>query len=201
VTIDLDKQALRQRVLAARDELTAEERRSKSEAVCRRLIALPELADAAAVLAFASFRSEVDTRPLIDSCLGRGLTVALPRVTRRHEMEAFAVVDPDGDLETGYCSIPEPRDGLEPIAPALLDVVVVPGAAFDAQGERVGYGGGFYDTYLRRLRPGVPRVAAAFDLQVVATVPRVAHDLTVDLVVTETRVLRAAGAPSRPPSP
>lgn len=201
MTIDLDKRVLRERVLARRDELTADERRTKSDAICRRLVALPEVAGAATVLAFASFRSEVDTRPLIGWCLRHDVTVALPRVAGRHEMEAFVVADPAIDLVEGAWSIPEPRAGLARLAPETIDVVVVPGVAFDPHGGRIGYGGGFYDTYLRRVPVAAARIAVAFDLQVVEAVPRAAHDLAVGLVVTETRVLRAADAPSRPPSP
>ena len=200
MTIDAEKQALRERVLAVRDELTADERRTKSDAICRRLVALPEVSGAATVLAFASFRSEVDTRPFVEWCLGHDVTVALPRVTGRHEMEAFAIADPDADLVAGYREIPEPRAGLESVGPAALDAVIVPGVVFDLRGGRVGYGGGYYDTYLPRLRRAAPRIAVAFDLQVVDSVPRDIHDLTVDQVITETRALRAADAPSRPPS-
>jgi 5-formyltetrahydrofolate cyclo-ligase len=201
MAIDLDKQALRKRVLAARDALSADQRRAKSEAVCRRLVALPELAGAATLLAFASFRSEVDTRPLIEWCLAHGVVVGLPRVVGRHQMESFAITDPGHDVVEGYCSIPEPRDGLARLSPRQVDVVVVPGAAFDPQGGRIGYGGGFYDTYLRRVPERAARIAVAFDLQIVDAVPRAAHDLAVAAVVTESRVLRAAAAPSRPPSP
>jgi 5-formyltetrahydrofolate cyclo-ligase len=190
------KQALRAQVLAARDKLAPEQRRSKSAAICRRLIALPELAGSGAVLCFASFRSEADTAAIIAWCLERRRVVALPLVTGRHEMEAFRVTDPSVDLVEGFRGIPEPRAGLDAVAPQDIATAIVPGAAFDPDGGRIGYGGGFYDTYLPRLAPDVPRIAPAFDLQIVDQVPRDAHDLAVDVVVTETRVLRPR-APDR----
>jgi 5-formyltetrahydrofolate cyclo-ligase len=156
------------------------------------------IATATTVLCFASFRSEVDTAPLVGWCLERGRAVALPRIMGPRHLEAFAVTDPRRDLVPGRWGIPEPRQGLPLVDPAAIDVVVVPGAAFDARGGRVGYGGGFYDGFLARMRPGTRRIGICFDLQVVESVPREAHDLCVDLVVTETRTIetgcRSAGA-------
>ena len=185
---------MRAQLLAARDQLAPEQRRSKSAAICRRVVALPELAGSGAVLCFASFRSEVDTSAIIAWCLESRRMVALPLVTGPHQMEAFLVTDPRVDLVAGFQSIPEPRAGRDTVAPQAIATAIVPGAAFDLDGGRIGYGGGFYDTYLRRLAPDVPRIAPAFDLQIVQQVPRDAHDLAVDVVVTETRVLR-------PPAP
>jgi 5-formyltetrahydrofolate cyclo-ligase len=187
---------LRDRLLAARDQLAPEQRRAKSAAICRRVVALPELAGSGAVLCFASFRSEADTAAIIAWCLEHGHVVALPLVTGRHEMEAFRVTDPSVDLVEGFQGIPEPRAGLDAVAPQDIATAIVPGAAFDPDGGRMGYGGGFYDTYLPRLGRHIPRIAPAFDLQIVDQVPRDAHDLAVDVVVTETRVLRPP-APSR----
>ena len=186
-----DKCALRARVLAARDRLPAAVRRAKSAAVGRRTVALPELARASVILCFASFRSEVDTAPIVSWCLARETKVALPRVTGAGTMEAFRVSDPAADLVSGFRGIAEPRDGLPPVDPATIEAAIVPGAAFDAAGGRIGYGGGFYDSFLLRLPETTPRIALAFDVQVVAAVPRDGHDLSVDAIVTESRVLRA----------
>ena len=90
----------------------------------------------------------------------------------------------------GCWGIPEPREGLEPVPPSRIDAVVVPGAAFDLDGQRCGYGGGFYDTYLPQTRPSVPRVALAFEAQIVDDIPCEPHDLPVTAIVTETRVIR-----------
>ena len=73
-----------------------------------------------------------------------------------------------------------------------IDVVVVPGALFDCDGGRCGYGGGFYDTYLPTTRPDTPRIGLAFELQLVGDVPCHPHDLPVHVLVTEERVIRQA---------
>jgi 5-formyltetrahydrofolate cyclo-ligase len=144
-------------------------------------------------MCFASFGSEVDTAPLIRWCLDQGKRVALPRVMGKRHMEAFWVTDPVADVECGAYGICEPRYGLPSVEPQTIDVVFVPGSAFDRSGSRMGYGGGFYDSYLPKLRPGTPRIAVAFDLQVVDDVPREGHDLRIDAVVTERGVLRCVG--------
>jgi len=184
------KRAARERALATRDALAPAERARLSALVCARAAALPELRSARSILLFASFRSEVDTRPLMDALLARGAAVALPRVVGPRLLEARHVTDPDTDLEPGVWGIPEPREGLPAVPPRRIDAVVVPGAAFSVAGARCGYGGGFYDTYLPKLRSGTPRIAVAFEVQVVAELPSEPHDLRVDVIATEARVIR-----------
>lgn len=191
------KRALRERVLAHRDRLTAATRRARSARVFDHLVALPELDAAHSVMCFASFGSEVDTAPLISWCLEQGKRVALPRIVGKRHMEAFWVTDPVAEVECGSYGICEPRPGLPQAEPEAIDVVFVPGSAFDRSGSRVGYGGGFYDTFLLRLRPGTPRIAVAFDLQVVDAVPQEGHDLRIDTVVTERGVVRCVSAEER----
>ena len=99
------------------------------------------------------------------------------------------------DTAPGYRGIPEPAAELPRVAIEDVDWVLVPGVAFDIHGRRLGYGGGYYDRLLALLRPGVLRVAGAFDLQVVAQVPAAPHDLIVDVIVTESRMLTIARPP------
>jgi 5-formyltetrahydrofolate cyclo-ligase len=186
------KRAVRERIVARRDRLSGATRRAHSARVLDHLVTLPELRTAAAVMCFASFGSEVDTAPLVRWCLDQGKRVALPRIVGRRHMEAFWVTDPAADLEGGSFGIPEPRAGLPQALPEAIDLIVVPGSAFDRSGDRIGYGGGFYDTFLPRLRPQTPRVAVAFELQLVDDVPAESHDLGVDVLVTERGVLRFA---------
>lgn len=184
------KARIRGLTLEARAALLAEEHARLSAAICARAGALPEFARATTVMLFASFGSEVDTSPLIAQALRDGKRLCLPRVLKPRLMAAYLVSDPSADLAPGTWGIPEPRDGLPEIPPDAIDAVIVPGAAFDAAGRRCGYGGGFYDTYLPGTRRGTPRIALAFDLQIVGDLPCAAHDLRVDIIVTETRVTR-----------
>jgi len=109
-------------------------------------------------------------------------------------MAAFRIADPLTDPTPGTWGIPEPHEGLPEVAPRMIDAVVVPGSVFDVEGRRYGYGGGFYDTFLPRTKPGTPRVALAFEVQVVEHLVTEDHDLRVDVVVTESRTIRSPGS-------
>ena len=187
---ELDKQAARGCALDARNALSPAERERLAGLVCARTLELPELAAAGTVMLFATFRTELDTAPIAEWVLRTGRTLCLPRVLGPRRMAAFRVTDLAADLAPGKWDIPEPRAGLPEVPPEELDLVFVPGSAFDEDGRRCGYGGGFYDNYLPRTRPGTPGVALAFEAQIVAGICCEPHDLPVTAVVTERRVIR-----------
>jgi 5-formyltetrahydrofolate cyclo-ligase len=192
------KRDLRRSVLAARDALSEAERVARSTAIHRRFLALPEVRGGGVVMAFWSFGSEVATPPLLDALHARGVRVCLPRI---EDGDLVAVAYEPGDplRETSF-GAREPGAGTI-LAPEMLDRVVTPGVAFDRFGHRIGYGGGFYDRFLRRTRRGMPRIAIAFDLQVLPQeVPVGSFDLGVDVIVTETETIRCAPGGSRPPT-
>ena len=186
----LPKAEARRRGLDARDALPVAARERLAGAVRARALELPELAAAGTVMLFASFRSELDTAPIAEWVLRAGKTLCLPRILRPRHMAAFRVTDQAADLVPGTWGIPEPREGLPEVPPQVIDLVFVPGSAFDEQGGRCGYGGGFYDTYLPLTRQGTPRVALAFEAQLVPRLACEAHDLPMTAIVTERRVIR-----------
>jgi len=188
------KETLRQRVLAERDRLSPKERATYSAAILERFLALPEVTAATTVMTFVTFRSEVDTLALIDRLLAAGKTVAVPKVLAPREMACFRLRDRQRELVAGAWDIPEPCADLECVDPQTIDLVVVPGSVFATDGSRMGYGGGFYDTYLCGVRPQTPLVGLAFELQIVPELPCEAHDLPVDAIVTEDRVIRPTSA-------
>lgn len=181
------KRALRASILEARDALPHPDRAARSRRIAERLAALPELAGVGILLAYWPFGSEVDPRPFLAGLVG--VRLALPRVTGSM---IVPVAFRSGDaLRTSPFGPSEPVLG-EPLDPATIGFVLVPGVAFDRAGGRVGYGGGYYDRFLPALAPGTPRVGAAFSLQVVEDVPVGPSDLGVDAVVTEDEVIRPA---------
>ena len=192
------KKALREIMILRRDSLSAEERTLMSGAIAARLTGMPELENVKTVMAYASFRSEVDTGLLISWCRQQGKRVALPKVAGAGTMEAFLVADPRVDLRPGVWGIPEPRSGLERVDPSEIDVVIVPGVSFDLCGGRLGYGGGFYDAYLPGVRADTLLVGIAFRAQVVGCVPIGRHDVGMDVLVTETDLTPCLGRASPP---
>lgn len=183
------KRAHRERARAARRELSAEARAAASRAIASRALELPEVSRARSVLAYAALPEEADPSPLIAELLRRGARIALPRVCgpatlALHWMPAGAAVVP------GPFGIAEPRAESETASVEELDLVLVPGVAFDESCSRLGFGGGYYDTLLAELPAGVPTVGLALDEQLCGPVPTEDHDAPMDFVVTPSAVFR-----------
>jgi len=186
------KQALREAVVAAREALAPAWRARASAAIAARIADMDSFSRARVVLLTLPYRSEWDASLLVDRALAAGKVVAAPRVDPSARMlRAYRIADVARDVEPGYRGIPEPRAACPEIALDRIDWVLVPGIAFDATGRRLGYGGGYYDRLLPFLPIATPRVAGAFEAQVVDSVPTALHDVTVDSIVTEQRTLHA----------
>jgi 5-formyltetrahydrofolate cyclo-ligase len=181
------KKALRARIRAERDALPAAQRARDSRKIADLLFGLPDLRDARTVMVFSSFGSEVDTGPIIERLAAEGRRIALPRVEGR-EMVA-AAHSPGEPLARASFGAMEPA-GSPAVGPADIDVIVTPGLAFDRRGHRVGYGSGFYDRFLGKTRRDALRVGVCFTLQLVDEVPSGAKDRPLDVIVTETEVIR-----------
>lgn len=162
------KTDLRQRILAIRDALDPAKRREKSRAIMAKLFSLDTFQYAEAIMLYVSFGSEVETQKGIQKVIKMGKRVFIP--------------DAVGVLEVG-------RGGIKRGNPGEIDLVIVPGIAFDFLGNRLGYGTGWYDKFLRRLKPGADLIGVAFEEQLVDTIPNEHHDIRVHQIVTEARVI------------
>lgn len=184
------RNSLRRKILAQRDSLSQVERQQKSQAIHELLWTLPTFCNAATLLAYVNFRSEVETLPLITAWLARGRELCVPLTDPgSHRLIPYLLTDPVCQLRPGYCGIPEPDPArCQAIDPARIDAVLVPGSVFDRQGGRLGYGGGYYDRFLADEAPQAVRIGIAFELQVVAAVPLLPHDQPLQFLVTETGV-------------
>lgn len=183
----LTKIELRRTVLARRDALPAASRTEWSRAMLGAITALGAFARARTVLAYCSFGSEPVTGPFLETVRGLGKALVLPRVDReRRALALYRVRDPAAELAPGPRGIREPDPArCLPARVGDVDFVLVPGVAFDRQGGRLGYGGGYYDRLLAGCAPGTALVAAAFESQLVEAVPMEADDRPVGRVVTE----------------
>jgi 5-formyltetrahydrofolate cyclo-ligase len=182
------KRSLRKQAAEARDNLPLDVRRVKSREIEQRLLSLPEFQAADVIMFFASFRSEVETEPMIRHALATGKRVVLPRVKGR-QLALFEIKDFDKDVSPGTWGIPEPVES-HPVPLTEIDLIITPGAAFDESGNRLGYGAGFYDRMLLSF-PGMT-VALAFEAQIMPRVPADPHDVPVKKIVTEKRVIEAS---------
>lgn len=181
------KALMRAQFKAVREGLSAKERLVLDEAIARNVAALPEFAAADAVFTYLSFGAEVDTRGLIQRAWGAGKTVCLPRVVpSTREMRWYAAGSLDGLARSPFGVEEPPDDPSREVHPAdfVRPVALVPGLAFDREGFRLGYGGGFYDAFLPDF-PGIS-IGLCRACQLVGRLAvRDTHDAPVSLVVTE----------------
>jgi 5-formyltetrahydrofolate cyclo-ligase len=182
-----EKEELRKQVLARRDALSATQRASLSTSITARVLALSSYRNARRVMAYWSIGSEFETAGFVADLRANGKTLVLPRAPRGGRMlELYAVRDPEHDLAPGVWGIREPRAELcRSMLPQEIDFVLVPGVAFTARCERLGYGKGFYDRLIAAFPERPPLVAPAFALQIVPAMPVSPTDQSVDMVVTE----------------
>jgi 5-formyltetrahydrofolate cyclo-ligase len=151
-----------------------------------RILATRRFEEAQTIMAYCSFGSEIDTRPFLRAVIDRGKTLVLPKINRvAGILDLYQVVNLETDLITGLWNIREPNPATcAPAAPSDIDLILVPGVAFDRQGGRIGHGKGYYDRLLVQC-PRAYKIAAAFEVQVFDKVPMEPHDILIDALVTE----------------
>lgn len=182
------KRALRQEVLARLKNLTAARRVEAGAQARALLIQQPVWKAAQSVLFFAPMPEELDVWPLLAEALGADKTAALPRfVPQTKSYIACPILDPHLDVSPGYYGIREPVERCARAPLNRLDLILVPGVAFDLHGRRLGRGKGFYDQLLAAVRG--TRCGVAFDEQIVPQLPVEPHDVALDCIVTPTRWL------------
>ena len=180
------KAELRATALAKRDALGDDQRAAAAEALAR--LGLPfAVAPGMVVSGYAPIRSEIDPGPLMRKLADQGVRLALPAVTARGKSLAFRAWSPDDRLMLGPLGILEPSPAAAEIVP---DVMLVPLAAFDAAGHRIGYGAGHYDFTLAHLRKtkAIVALGIGFAVQQIKAVPVQPHDVALDYVLTEKKV-------------
>jgi 5-formyltetrahydrofolate cyclo-ligase len=186
------KDSVRKKMLRKRDSIPPEIRRAKNSLIQERLSDLNEFKNAQVKFIFASFRNEVETIDMIKKTFLDGRQIVLPKVDRkRHMLLLFRVKSLD-ELSPGCMGISEPAVNTEERQVEIndVDVVIIPGLAFDISGNRIGYGAGYYDILLAGLKKDIPIIAPAFEEQVEDSLPSEAHDVKVHIVVTDRRVIR-----------
>ncbi len=191
------KKEIRARLLNKRDSIPLDQKLQKEDAIAKGLFALDYFQKADGILMYASFRSEVATTGLIDEIIRSGKRLILPMVdSRRKALNLYEVRD-SAELVLGYMGIPEPGITEDrAVTLSEVDLIVIPGAGFDIKGNRIGYGGGYYDRLLSNGSGGLARadnqvmtVALAFEEQV-ADIPAEPHDVRVDIIITERRLIK-----------
>lgn len=190
--IQARKQALRQRIIAAREKLGSAENLRLSRAICKGICALPGYQQATFVLGYLNFGAELTAELWVAQALADGKQVLLPRVNRASgNLDIYKVRDLHHDVAPGTWGIREPvvERCAKQEALGTLDFILLPGVAFTRTGDRLGYGGGYYDKLLACLPHRPTLVAGAFALQVMDEIPSEPNDQRVEWLVTENETI------------
>lgn len=182
------KKEIREQYRRIREALPPEMRKSADEMIAKRLFDCAFYQNARFIYCYASLKDEAGTNMIIEEALRNGKRVALPRVRGKRRME-FCFIKSPADLKPGFMGIKEPGPWC-PKAPAPFkdSVVVMPGIAFDRNGTRAGYGGGYYDTYLEGHVECI-KAALAYSVQIAPEIPAAPADIKVDMIVTEKELI------------
>ncbi|MEO1995378.1 MAG: 5-formyltetrahydrofolate cyclo-ligase [Planctomycetaceae bacterium] len=183
-----DKSSLRQCARQRRAALSDADRERCSRMITDRLRELPAFEQARSVLMYVGVRSEVRTMHLLSDLLHTDKKIIVP-YCRERMLGLFRLGALD-ELEPGRFGIPEPLESLRSLPhrtcnPESLDLLVVPGLAFDLLGHRLGYGAGYFDRLLQQVRPQATVVGLAFACQIFPSVPVDSHDVPVDCLLTD----------------
>ncbi len=175
----MDKKALRASIRDQKRAMSEQQINSLSAVLAEKFFETQQYKNATTIYGYLPYNQEVRTVPILERALQDGKTVAVPKVI--DDRMIFVVMNDLSKVEKGYAGIPEPIDN-GPEANDSGALVLMPGLAFDPQGHRVGYGGGFYDRFLEK-EPNHPTVALCYSFQVFPELQTQEHDIPVDLVL------------------
>jgi len=184
----MEKKALRQWILRRLREQPAKTRLAKSRIIGRKVCRLPSYRRAKTILCYVAIGGEVETRPLLSQAIADGKRVAVPAtVGRSRRIIAVEIRDPERDLKkAGSFGVPQPARPLRrQLDLRKLDLILVPGVAFDRKRGRLGRGGGHFDRFLGKLPADVPSIGLAFRFQIIKRLPWEPHDRAVSRVITD----------------
>lgn len=185
------KKEFRKKVISDRKNQSPEFISKNSSIITQKLLSLDCIKNAQSIMLYLDFNNEVQTDELINKLVCLKKVVSSP-ITLKDERKLIPsqITDLKDGIKIGAYGIREPKEECSPKIDVLdLDVVIVPAVAYDENCYRLGYGGGFYDRFLNRLRDDTITIGIAFDLQIFDSVPKEDHDAQLDYIITETQIL------------
>lgn len=182
------KDILRQKAKAELKAMTRETLDQMAEAIHTRLFEIEAWRKAVTVAVTVSTNGEIETRAIIERAWAEGKTVCVPKCRPKSKALDFRTLRRFDQLETVYFGLLEPIESMtEIVRPERLDLIVVPGLLFDTRGYRLGFGGGYYDRFLKKC--SALKIAQATEEQLVDRIPEEPHDVPVDMIVTPKRTI------------
>ncbi len=185
-----NKKKLRKRIKNLLNECPVSLLEQKSKLIQSNLFSLPEYKNSSFVMFYISTEREVSTPDAIKTALAANKKVAVPLILKSQNIMVPCEINNLKDLEPGPFGILQPvKEKIKSIPIKLINLIIVPGIAFDKSGNRVGRGKGFYDRFLKSVPANIPKIAFAFSCQIVEEVPITRNDIAVDKIITEDEVI------------
>jgi len=187
-----EKEELREKYLNERSRISQNKISSWSKKINKKFLSLPQLEKAKKIMAYASMRKEIETYDLMEELLDQGYLLYLPYTIKEiNDLGTAEINNLDSDLKEGNYGVQEPAAELrDQDVPEDLDLIIVPGACFTEKGYRIGYGGGYYDSFLNKHGAGALKVGFCYDQFVVDSIPVEEHDVPVDIIITEKEIIQ-----------
>ncbi len=185
------KEEIRKKIKKMRMDLSEQEVSNNSESINESLISTQYFKDANLIMAYVDYKNEVLTKKIINYSLKMGKRIAVPITEiKTKKMTPSEIINYSDDLKCGNYGIMEPKNEcIRPVDPEEIDIILIPGVSFDINGNRLGYGAGYYDRFLLRLNDNAVKIALAYEMQILKNVYPEEHDIPVDFVITESRII------------
>ncbi len=184
-----DKRKLRNEILSIRDALVKSEKESMDNNIFNKLVNSELYKNAKSIFIYINFSNEINTINIIEKALNDGKEVFIPKIYKGDKSMKAIKLNSFNELKKNSMGILEPYDDSNFIEKTNIDLIIVPGVVFDNKGNRIGYGGGYYDRYLEDIKYKNNKVALAYDLQIVESIDAEAHDVKIDYIVTNTKII------------
>jgi 5-formyltetrahydrofolate cyclo-ligase len=187
----VSKSLLRKKILALRRSQSPQAIAKKSDEIKRKLLGTAQFSEAETILFYLALADEVQTEKMVEESLKLGKRVAVPLIdSQNNQILISQLKNPKRELEPGTLGILQPKkNSYRPLNVEELELVIVPGIAFDKKGNRLGFGKGFYDRFLKRVPDRTKSIALAFELQLVDDIRPQPHDAPVDYIITEKKII------------
>lgn len=179
-----EKKFIRSEILEKRGKISQEEKLKWDEKIFEELINREVYKKASVIFAYVSYDNEVDTHKIINHAIKSGKTICVPKIASKAEGMKIFKINSFEDLEIGYFGIQEPKNYCVEVKGEEVDLILMPGVAFDREGGRIGYGGGFYDRFLQNKKVHGFKLAVTYNFQILDNIPMEDYDVKVDDIIT-----------------
>ncbi|WP_244833857.1 5-formyltetrahydrofolate cyclo-ligase [Clostridium sp. BJN0001] len=179
------KHQIRHEILKIRNNLNSEQKERADEIIRKKFLSSDTYIKSSKIFIYISYGSEIDTKEIIKTALKDGKEIFIPRTDiKKKVMDAVRIKDFKNLTKDKY-GILEPASNIKAADPDIFDLIVVPGVAFDNKGGRIGYGGGYYDKYLKCISKPVKKVSLSYKFQMLDKINIEKHDLLIDTLITD----------------